>query len=249
MNEIAIVNLKNKERRRLKQLIWNLKINVENNTNSNDLEQKEQKLLTQIEENKQKRMICIEENSKRRLNNKSYEKLMNDYELRGNELELELCLVEKERQNRNYYFRRLDYLYLILSFYDGITTMNITTNEGKKKVYINDAYHLFLNHILEEKKESLEIEHKIMQLYMLINNMKHENIMENYKYYLSPEEKSNTLAKILENREQILEVNHNFENIDKVDIDRIIVNDFFDVNIDNVYEHIFVEILKRKQKS
>lgn len=250
MNEITIVSLNTKERQKLKKIIKNIKVNKKRSINSDYLEKKEQQFLTQIKENKEKRIICIEENRERKLSNKTYEKLMNDYELRGNELELELSLVEKEIKKRSYFLKRLDYLYLILSFYDGVEVLSITTGEGKQKnVYINDIYNLFLNHVLDEEKERLEMEHKIMQIYMLINNMKHEKVGEGYHLYLSVEEKNNTFARILENRSEILEVDNNYNNIDKVDFNCIIIDDFFNINIDNVYKHLFGRYLKKNKKA
>ena len=99
---------------------------------------------------------------------------------------------------------------------------------NNKKIYLDDAYKLFFSHVIEEEKEMLEIDHKIMQLYMLINNKKDN--------YLSDEEKNKIYINILENRTKSLEIKNDFL---EVDIDSIIVNDFFDMNIDNVYEHIW----------
>lgn len=224
MNDIAISNLTKKERKKIKTIINTIKKGEENNKTFYFFEQKQNELYEKAKRNKEKRIKCFEENKIRKIDNQTFDNLMNKYELEEYELDVEIFLLEKNIKLKKNYLKRLDYLYLILAFYDGITTMIF----NNKKIYLDDAYKLFFSHVIEEEKEMLEIDHKIMQLYMLINNKKDN--------YLSDEEKNKIYINILENRTKSLEIKNDFL---EVDIDSIIVNDFFDMNIDNVYEHIW----------
>lgn len=247
MNEITIVTLSDEERKILKKRIRNIKIDEKENERTKYLEECCEELKTGLRDNKLNRLKCFEDSRKRKISNRKYEELMSIYELEGDKFELELSLIERKINIRKFLLKRVDYLYLILFFYDGTTNMAITTKEGNKKhINIDDLYHMFLNQVLESEKERLDLEHKIMQLYMLINT-KHNNIDEKSKYYLSDEEKSNTYTSIYENRTKSREVENNQKNIGKIDINRIIVDDFFNEDIDEVYEHLFSTCLKQEK--
>ncbi len=237
MNHIAVLELTGKERRKLKKEILHLKKEMEK-TNGN-LKRKQlwdeynQKWL----ENKEKRNQCCEDNKNRRIKDCDFEKMMRAFEQEGYEIELNSALLEKEIETENGFLKRLNCFVLILSFLDGVEKMSIKTSTGGKRMLdLNDVCFLFWNLILEEEKAYLEKEHKIMQLYMLLNGYLLE---EENPFYLTKEQKNLTYVCILENREKMQEVEKQNVKMSPNDFSKVLVGDFLTLEIQEVYEHLF----------
>lgn len=193
--------------------------------------------------NQEKRNKCFEENIKRKITSSKFEKLMYIYEQEGYELKLQRSLLEKEIYNQNSLLKRLDCLFLILSFLDGIEKMVIKTSDGEKKlITLQEIYFYFLDLVLESEKESLELEHKIMQLYMLLKVEK-----EDHPFYLTKEHKNLVFGHILENKEKVAKVTKRDIKESEINFDSMSVASFFNLNIHEVYEQLFERMdLERK---
>ena len=158
-----------------------------------------------------------------------------------------MAIAEKEITKESFYLRRIKCLLLILGFLDGIEKMVIKDTTGKKRyISLEDMYTIFLTFLLDEETETLEKEHKILQLYMLINSIKENALEESHPFYLSEEEKVQTYSKILEieaKRKKIVE-DHLLNNA--ISFQNLFVSDFLNANIEEVYTHIFEEQQERK---
>ncbi len=228
MEETPIQNLKIVDRQNLKRKIIKT---IRNQETAKKIEEKEILILAyknKLEENKEKRNQCIVENQKRRLRTNEFEKRMTEYEFEGYVLELEMALLEKENTNTKALYKRLNILYLLLSFYDGVEVMvTKDVNGKKKKLYQKDIEDLFKTVVLEERKEELEMEQKCEQLYMLINSVHNHDIDKNHKFYLDEERKKEMYARILERHACILEVENAYPKIKELQDVSYVVEDFF----------------------
>lgn len=237
MNHIAVIDLTGKERRKLKKEILHLKKKVEktdeNLKRKQLLDEHNQKWL----ENKEKRNQCCEDNKNRRLKDCDFEKLMHAFMQEGYEIELNSALLEKEMEIESGFLKRLNCFVLILSFLDGIEKMAVKSSTGEKRMLdLNDVCFLFFALVLEEEKTYLEKEHKIMQLYMLLNNY---SLAEEHPFHLSKEQKNSTYVRILENREKIEEVEKQNIKTNPIDFSKVLVADFLNLEIHEIYEHLF----------
>ncbi len=248
MEEIAIQDLKAWERKKLKRKI--IKTIKEKET-TKKIEEKEiliHEYKNKLEENKKNRTQCIIENQKRRLKTNEFEKRMTEYEFEGYVFELEIALLEKDVTDNKSLHKRLNILYLLLSFYDGIEVVVMTDLNGqKKKMNQNDIENLFRMMVLEEMKENLEMEQKCEQLYMLINSVHNYTVNEKHKFYLDEERKKEMYASILEGHVRILEVENDYNKIKELQDVSFIVGDFFEP-IHFAYEHLFKkeELIRKK---
>lgn len=189
MDEVAIQDLKEWERKKLKRKIISI---IKDKETIKRIE--EQEILihaykNKLEENKKNRIQCIEENQKRKIKTKEFEKRMPEYEFEGYVFELEIAFLEKEITNTKALHKRLNTLYLLLSFYDGIKAVVMKDLNGeKKKLYQKDVESLFVGILLEEIKENLEMKQKYEQLYMLLNLIHNYTINKEHKFYLDEED-------------------------------------------------------------
>lgn len=207
-----------------------------------ELFQKEQQIKEykiKLEENKKKKEQYFNDNEKRKITEKEFEKHMIVYNLEEYELELEIKILEKEIFVPKAVYKRLNYLYLLLSFCDGVEAMVLKDAQGKKKrLYQKDVCKMFIDLVLEETKSTLEQEQKIRQLYMLLNTSHHHFLDKEHKFYLDEEKQKEVYVDILEKREKVKEVENNSK-INKGNDEDLFVEDFFTTDILSVYERLF----------
>ena len=247
MNNLFISELTGAERRNIRNRIKQMKIEKENVLEQQRRQEKIIEYKNQLIKNKEKRTQYFDENRKRKIKDHVFEKLIKEYEKEGYELELKMAIAEKEITKESFYLRRINCLLLILGFLDGIEKMVIKDTTGKKRyISLEDMYTIFLTFLLDEETETLEKEHKILQLYMLINSIKENALEESHPFYLSEDEKVQTYSKILEieaKRKKIVE-DHLLNNA--ISFQNLFVSDFLNANIEEVYTHIFEEQQERK---
>ena len=242
MNNLIISELTGAEKRNVKQLIKKMKKEKENTSEQQKRQEEIEEYKNKIIKNKEKRAKCFDENRQRKIKDQVFEKLMKEYEKEGYELELKMTIAEKEITKESFYLRRINCLLLILGFLDGVEKMVMKDASGNNRlVSLEDMYTIFLTFLLDEETETLEKEHKILQLYMLINSIKENPLEESHPFYLSEDEKVQTYSKILEveaKRKKIVEeplLNNS------IPFQNICISDFFNANIEEVYSHIFEE--------
>ena len=203
MNDHAIFLLTRAERRSIKQMIKIRKKEKESFLKQQEQQEQKEKFQEELMKNKEERKQCLEAYRKRKLKENTFEAQMKEYEKEGYELELKITQIEQERIKESFYLKRLNILLLLFGFLDGIEKMVITDQTGQKRcLSLNDMVVAFLDIVLEEEKETLEKEHRILQLYMLLNSVKEQPLDKKHPFYLTEEEKIKTYSQILEMEEK-----------------------------------------------
>ena len=249
MNDHAIFLLTRAERRSIKQMIKIRKKEKESFLKQQEQQEQKEKFQEELMQNKEERKQCLEAYRKRKIKESIFETQMKEYEKEGYELELKITQIEQERIKESFYLKRLNILLLLFGFLDGIEKMVITDQTGQKRcLSLNDMVVTFLDIVLEEEKETLEKEHRILQLYMLLNSVKEQPLDKKHPFYLTEEEKIKTYSQILEMEEK-RKVRDKKRNINHLpSLEDLKLNDFFSTNIEEIYKHLFEEAQEQKRK-
>jgi len=166
MNDHAIFLLTKAERRNIKQMIKIRKKEKDSFLKQQEKQEQKEKFQEELMKNKEERKQCLEAYRKRKLKENAFEAQMKEYEKEGYELELKITQIDQERIKESFYLKRLNILLLLFGFLDGIEKMVITDQTGQKRcLSLDDMVVTFLDIVLEEEKETLEKEHRILQLY------------------------------------------------------------------------------------
>lgn len=242
MEEITLEKLTLRDRIKLKKKILNLKKNSQNQSILLFNEQKMQNLQSKINKIKEQKEQCMLEVKKRVIKEIEYENKMHQYDLQEYEYELAILLLEKENFIPNSLMSRLYYLYLLLSFLDGVEVLVVKELDGKKKkLYIQDVYQMFSASIVNDAKTFLELELRIAQMYMIMNTnpfMTNENA-----YFLTEEKQKEMYAFILKLHDKIKQFQYGSDK--EVDLEKLCICDFFSEDILFVYERFFGKTLER----
>ncbi len=249
MNDHAIFLLTRAERRSIKQMIKIRKKEKESFLKQQEQQEQKEKFQEELMQNKEERKQCLEAYRKRKLKENAFEAQMKEYEKEGYELELKITQIDQERIKESFYLKRLNILLLLFGFLDGIEKMVITDQTGQKRwLSLDDMVVTFLDIVLEEEKETLEKEHRILQLYMLLNSVKEQPLDKKHPFYLTEEEKIKTYSQILEMEEKrkIRDKERNMNHLSS--LEDLKINDFFSTNIEEIYNHLFLEKKLERKK-
>ncbi len=241
MEESTLDELTLKDRIKLKRKILKMKKNIQNQQFFLLNNQKIQNLTEKSNKVKEKKEQCMIDFQKRVLTEEEYENRIHQYDLEEYGYELEILLLEKENFLPKSLMNRLNCLYLLFCFSNGIEFLVMKDSEGKKKkLHIQDVYQMLSTFIINDVKTLLGLEQKLAQMYMILNTnpfMTKENA-----YFLEEEKQKEVYALILEYRDKIKQMDYNKE----VVLEKFCICDFFNEDILSVYEKNLEEERKRK---